>query len=176
MTKIAPLTQDIVEKRKEFKKKYFELENTVLSRMDYVLRESMNLLGYKVNWWDTQSEDATYDSEHGSDNCITGNTWYPNNWDVSAIHKKDHPEEHGTYFIDKFGKQWSLFDDQYPVRWLFEDFEVELAKGRIAFLEKEAQEKELKKSKREKEVAKKALLKEQARAKLSIEEQRALGI
>lgn len=177
MTKIAPLTQDIVEKRKEFKNKYHELESMVLNRMDYVLRESMNILNYKVDWWDTQSEEAKYYLEHGSDNCITGDTWYPNDWVVNA--KKGsvyEPDEESTTFINKFGKEHSLFADAYPTRWLFEDFEQELSDGRFAYLEKKIKDQETKKIKLEKEKTKKALLKEQAKSKLTAEEQKALGL
>lgn len=75
-------------------------------------------------------------------------------------------------FLDRDGNLLELFDGALPIRWLYEDFEEEVANGKEAYKEQEKQRKLEKNQKTTNQSA----LKKSAKAKLTKEEIEALGL
>jgi hypothetical protein len=75
----------------------------------------------------------------------------------------------GLPIIDKNGKRWEL-SDGIPTRWLYEDFEEELAQGKVMIEQQEQQRRDEVTSKKKNDEQARQKLIDQAKAKLSKEE------
>lgn len=142
------------------------LEGGIIDRVDYIIHKIFAVFNNELDWWDFPGDGDRCEGGRLSDAirhdddifCFTAET-------------REYLKE--KVILLKDGSEWG-FDNEFPTRWLFEDFEEELIEGKKKFeevkIERAKQALLKKKTKKEKD----KILVEQAKAKLSKEELAAL--
>lgn len=142
------------------------LEDIITSRITYIVHTLFNQFNMKLDTW--------YFSDAGegqvgslSDHCRGD--------EIDSIEVELNRDfvYLDINIIDRFGNEW-MWENMIPRRWLFEDFEKEIADGKIKYLEKEVARKAKQKELSKKKKAEDALLIEKAKQKLSAKELAAL--
>jgi len=140
----------------------------IVNRINYILRTTYKEFGGEIDWWDFENYDG---NAYTLEQCL-GKTEV-SNLDVRVKGSWRDLEE---LIIKLDDGDYCEFTYGFPIRWLYEEFEDELSRG------KATQEKEVaaeKKAKADKKAAKKAAkekIKVTAAAKLTPEERKALGL
>jgi len=141
------------------------MEEEVIDRISYVVQKICDVFEAELNTW---FFDDAEEGEVGSvKNHINSTEVYDYVIDID--------NQNNIHFIilDKDGKKLDI-SDQFPRRWLHEDFEKELIEGKSSFLKTEQERKEKQKLSREIKKANDLKMLEKAKKKLSKEELAAL--
>lgn len=151
----------------EYKQKQEEADwykGAIVDRIDYILKSIFDFEGGSLNYW---YFDGASEGEVGDFSYAMGDN------EIYNIITEGNPFGKGYNYILKDGKVWK-YEGSIPSRWLFEDFEEELVKGKESFDRREEEQKKKKKEASESKKIKNQMLAEQAKAKLSKEELLAL--
>jgi hypothetical protein len=138
-----------------------KIKEDIVDRCNYIVRSIWQLQGYgKVfGWWD-------FANEGGKD----GPSGYFDRYSYrEIISTTGEVERHHEWPYDM------LYNDGFPTKWLWEDFEDALVQEATKFKEDEKKKKETEKQKRVEREAKKKELIASALTKLTPEEARAMG-
>lgn len=141
------------------------MEEEVLDRISDVIQKICDVFEVKLNTWFFD------DAEEGDIGSVKNNINSTEVGDyVICLYEQNNVD---FVILDKDGKERDL-SDQFPRRWLHEDFEEELIEGKRLFLKKERERKEKQKLSREIKKANDLKMLEKAKKKLSKEELAAL--
>lgn len=141
------------------------MEEEVLDRISHVIQKICDVFEVKLNTWFFD------DAEEGDIGSVKNNINSTEVGDyVICLYEQNNVD---FVILDKDGKERDL-SDQFPRRWLHEDFEEELIEGKKLFLKKERERKEKQKLSREIKKANDLKTLEKAKKKLSKEELAAL--
>jgi hypothetical protein len=135
-------------------------------RIEYVLRRIYQEFDAEIDYW------YFSDAPEG---------------DVGSLHKALGQQDVTNYIIEPmtYGKEmviklddgkYAEFGYGFPIRWLYEDFEDELTRGKVAHEQEELDKKAAKAAARAARKAAKERLKASAASKLTTEEKKALGL
>jgi len=138
------------------------------ARIEYVFRTVLQIYGAELDWYDYRNYDGNVDTlmdALGTDSVSVH---------CYEIATKT-PLDDEIYFKLDDGDYCEFFHE-FPLRWLHEDFEDELARGKAAHEKEVEDEKKAKADKKAKKKAEKERLKKAAAAKLTPDERKALGL
>lgn len=160
--KIEPISKNVINEWEAASLVTLKLENTINNRVSYIISQIELIFNFDLDYWDypTHTDDADGDIGLGlgDENIIR----------YSLIGR--HPN---LVIILKDGTEWGL-EDECPRRWLFEDFEEELANGKILYEQKLILKKQKESEKRKSKKEEDKVLAAAAKAKLSAKELAAL--
>lgn len=141
-----------------------EVEEFVIDRVDYIIKKIAATFDSQVEWWS-----FPYSSEENSMGNLN------NAYNDDCLQFEGEFKRSDWCIILDDGEEYDL-NNEFPTRWLYEDFEEELINGKKELEQKLAKQKEDKVKKTLlKNSAKKKLL-ESAKSKLTEEERKALGL
>jgi hypothetical protein len=170
--KIAPITVESANKMIIAYSIYQGYEKLIHDRVDYVINEIARIFGDEVDWWDWQNGGGEIQGHFTPDiikeNCIKLDG-----------RRKRVLKEWVAFIKDKNGKlawEWDFSYFEFPVRFLYENFEEELRGGIQKYKEHQEKEKEIIQQKKLKKIENKQKLIESAKAKLTKEELSALKV
>jgi len=158
--KINPIDRNLLASCKDLCRQAGKMEEQIISRLNYIMETIYETFQTKLKYWyfSGARQGSVGDFFEAYDGPMIGSFELSPFIDNCAI-------------INKDGEEWWL-EDGIPTRWLFEDFEEELAKGKIIYLEKIARDKTQKKEKSlQKEKQRQQVLK-----KLTPAERKLLGL
>lgn len=106
------------------------LEKEIVARIDYIIKTIASVFSKELKSW-------SFYGSTGSWNSPSHVSLYHNTWSNIRIQdlliQKEHltfqPKLYGSIILDKYGKKLNL-SESFPMRWLQEDFEKELLKGK----------------------------------------------
>jgi hypothetical protein len=164
-----PILPDAIIQAKEAQQHANKLSGEIVERIDYIV---------KTIWKAFHTRLATWYFD-GAEEGGMGDLWGAyNEHDIHFV-----AEDKGTYgrnysshhfmILDRKGSEYNLCDN-FPTRWLFENFEDEIETGKERYKAAEVAAKERAKLKREQKKTREASLAEAAKAKLSPQEIAAL--
>ena len=165
MTKI---TKELLADYEDLMSQAGSLGGKIETRIHYVLEKIWSEFGGEIDCWWIRGADE------GDVGDLSRALFWGDTVNDFVIRLKQDSDADPVILL-KDGSEFGLYDE-FPQRWLFEDFEDELTNGRIMFEKKEAKSKASKKAKSAANKAKKAKLKKAAAAKLTPAERKALGI
>lgn len=168
MDKINKLPENAVSAALEANKVYVGITEKISVRMNYILNFCVGKVGGKVSWWDWRNGGDGDDSAPGD---------FMHSYSSTALDiNGEWTNGDRMIFIDKDGGEWGIEYGEFPIRWLFEDFEDEYTNG-LKLYKKKLEEQSLKaKGRRIRNSQKKKELVASAAMKLTKEERKALGI
>lgn len=140
----------------------------ILNRINYILRTTYKEFGGEIDWWDFENYDG---NAYTLEQCL-GKTEVTN----LDVRVKGSWDDLGELIIKLDDGDYCEFTYGFPIRWLHEDFEDELSRGKATQEKEVAAEKKAKADKRAAKKAAKEKLKALAAAKLTPEERKALGL
>lgn len=146
------------------KRKFEICREKIVDRMNYIIHSIFEICGGKLDWWDLENDDPEYRSQDIKPDFPLFSD-YISFYAVGSL-KND-------YIVDKSGLEICI-RNEFPMRWLREDFEDEIKKG-LAEVKRRAELRKLhdqEKAKTRKE--KQDKLKQEVLAKLTPEEIKAL--
>jgi len=169
MTKVNPITQDTFSQWEKSSSLASKMEGVIQDRITYILEVFFGAFGGKLqNWYfDDAAEGRVGDL---ADNMCSEEI-YSIYTDISPQPKPN--DGYDFMIIDKFGDEWG-WESSVPVRWLFEDFEEEIIKGKALYEVKLKEKQEAAAVQRSLKKKIDSALAEQAKAKLTKEELKAL--
>lgn len=142
--------------------KYEEIIN---DRIDYILRFWFEAFGGKLNYWWFEGAD---EGEVGDLYRHMNKTSINEIWVDCVNNSKE-----DMIILDKNGLEYE-WQNEIPTRWLYEDFESEIIKGKQDFINRELERKNKKKELSAKQKAEDEALAQAAKSKLSKKELAAL--
>lgn len=116
---VKPITPELVDEVTELYHKLGPLESKIIGRIHYIMLSIFNTFGQKNAYW------YFYGAAEGEQ----GDFWRHYEKDAISIVFDNCPAGENMVILLKDGSEWR-FDDSIPTRWLFEDFETELAEGK----------------------------------------------
>lgn len=159
------MDKKIHDRYKELEKEKKQIEKQIEDRIDYMIKTIYLAFGYKVKGWHFDSD---REDDFPYSDGLAG-------FSVNAKEIKKGQGSEDFAFIDRNGDECDLNYD-YPIQWLWEDFEQELLDGIKKYNDKKKAEKDAADAKILRNNKKKAELVKGAKAKLSDAEKKALGI
>lgn len=161
MNKNSPLTKEFFNNWLNIRKESERLEARIIERMSYIIHKSCQMFGNSVSTW--FFEDVSEREVGNVCNAIIGTEFTP-----SLIFSNIKHSSMCVILNDE--SEINLIQDGFPVRWLFEDFEREIAEGKEKYRQKEiTRNTELNRLSEEKRIRQLELVKS-AKEKLSREE------
>jgi hypothetical protein len=147
------------------KKEQFEAcRGKIIDRMNYIIRSIFEICGGKLDWWDLKNDDPEYRSSIIKPEINMFDD-FVSFYAVGSL-KND-------CIVDKNGNG-IFIREEFPKRWLWEDFEDEIKNG-LAEVKRREELSKLHAQKKEKEkLEKQEQIKQQVLAKLTPEEIKAL--
>lgn len=142
-----------------------EVEGFVMDRVDYIIEKIADTFDSEVKWWSFPCS-----SEYHS----MGNFYDAYNDDCFQFEGEFKRSHSWTIILDD-GEEYDL-NNEFPTRWLYENFEEELINGKKELEQKIAKQKEDKVKKTLLKNSTKKKLLESAKSKLTEEEKKALGL
>jgi hypothetical protein len=137
-------------------------------RITYVLRRIYQEFDFELDYWyfDGAEEGQVGDlARHLDKDIVSG-----------FITESKTPGYIEDFSIDFDDGTVADFGYGFPTRWLYEDFEDELVRGKASYIQKQQDKKAQAASRRAAKKAEKALLKASAASKLTLAEKKALGL
>lgn len=173
-SKVSALTEQTITKAEQALDKLNEYEKEIDERVGYIIKTIYSTFGMQVDYhlYGTQSE---YNDEYASTlwtELFNGGIWGSKNHKTikfSVSFKKSPKSAPDCIILTEDGKKIDLTND-FPIRWLTEEFEDELAEGKKRRDDKDNEHAEAKKAEK---IATESLVKK-ARAKLTNDELKAL--
>lgn len=159
---VKPITLELFKEAEEAARQAGKLKEKIVDRLHYIMTSIFKTYGKSSAYW------YFYGAAKGE----VGDLWEHVHEHYIWVVIDNCPGE-GLLAVLKDGSEWD-FQDAIPLRWLYEDFEDELAEGKKKYKELEVARKEAEKVKRQKTKQENAALAKSARAKLSKEELAAL--
>lgn len=166
---IKPITKDLVDKWDDAVCTASQLEQEIINRVNYVISVWVSAFGGKLtNWWFSSADEG--EMGHLADHMSKDS--------IYSIHIECKPQpkpndEYSMVIIDKDGSEYG-WESEIPLRWLFEDCEDEIVKGKALYDQKLIKKKEAAALRRTLKKKLDTALAEQAKAKLTPEELQAL--
>lgn len=163
-----PLNPHLLTATREAYNKYTALEDQITGRMDYIINTVLALYGSKLHYWyfygagEGEIGPMLNHIDDESFRVIIDYYTRPQKFDITSV-----------VIIMKDGSEWG-FEDGFPTRWLFENFEQELIEGKKKYENEVVAKAEARKAKQKLQAEKKKNLIKSAKSKLSREELRAL--
>jgi hypothetical protein len=166
---MKPLTKNQITQWEESLAVTSALESVIEDRIGYVIKVWVEAFGGKLtNWY-------FYGAGENEVGDLKDHMWTDS---VHSLHIECNPnikcnDRHDMVILTKDGGEWA-WDSSIPIRWLFEDCEEEIVKGKALYeekLKKKTEDAAIKKSLKKKLDS---ALAEKAKAKLTPEELRAL--
>ena len=159
MTTKTKLTKEDLDFYKEAETRYEALKSNIVDRIDEILKFSFKTFGSKLEYW---YFDGAEEGEIGPLKIDT-------EWgDVHGMVMKPY---FTMVILLEDGSEWGI-EDGIPIKWLTEDYQDEIVKGKKLYEKKQEEKKAKEKARREK----KKDIAAQAKTKLSKAELKALGV
>ena len=117
--KAKPISDESIKIRKQAKKAFKDTEKSIIKRVDYIINTIFKTFKIKNSYW------YFYGAEEGSHGDIDKGIYK----DVLLLELENNYAYADFYIIDKNNDEWS-FEEGFPLRWLFENFEQELIDGK----------------------------------------------
>lgn len=172
---MKPLQKDFFEIKAKLEKELAPLDGALQDRLEYIFKQIFKTFGASFSYWYI---DGAEEGELGDLNKVVSHGDISMGCVIFGF-KGDSARNEGTipsrFCIMLDGGEWG-FDDSIPIRWLYENFEEELAEGKEAYLQRQLEEKKAATEKLLEKKKKAAELISSAKKKLSKEERKALGI
>lgn len=168
MEKVPGLRRGVLPDAFDALHKYQNIVCAVEARVEYILHFVLNEVGGKLDWWAWNC--SCEDNPMGNfEDSFHENAW---TFHIDFVCKK----EPKMKFVDRLGKEVNLEWGDFPIEWLYEDFEEEFKEGLVKYAKlKEEKAKKAKENKISK-AEEKRQLKASAAAKLTPEERKVLGL
>lgn len=129
---MQPLDPSLTDKFKEAEKAVSVISEIIEERITYIIQKVHDTFGVAYeNWYmeDARENETAFTSHYLIYDSI--------GYDTSGC---SFPKD--AFIIDKNGKKYDFTWNQFPTRWIFEEFEKELEDGRALYVEKKKAKKQ----------------------------------
>lgn len=165
LQKVNPLGEQDFKTQLDALRNARSIESEVAERADYVIRKIAEIFRKKIDWWSFPNS-SEKNGEGVFEDAIDGDIFQ-----YEGANTFDHDD---AAIID--GSEFGFDQCQFPIEWLYEDFEQKLVDGIDKYRKQQLSKKELKKEKAEKKKIEKMLQINKIKEKLTEKELKLLNL